>query len=66
MMIWGLLMSAGVELGVPMSMELEAPPRHYDHQFHGKVEYAWPQAEVTIGPRGNDPADTQWNTKPWS
>jgi ABC-type uncharacterized transport system substrate-binding protein len=26
----------------------------------------WPQAEVTIGPRGNDPADTQWNTKPWS
>src|SRR6266487_5107381 len=26
----------------------------------------WPQAEVTIGPRANDPADTQWNTKPWS
>jgi hypothetical protein len=26
----------------------------------------WPSAEVSIGPRGNDPADTQWNTKPWS
>jgi len=36
MMIWGLLMSAGVELGVPMSVELEALPRPYDHQFHGK------------------------------
>jgi hypothetical protein len=23
-------------------------------------------AEVSIDPRGNDPADTQWNTKPWS